>query len=77
MILDTVTGSKRKDNLWARTTLAEIDVGHRPGVSTSDEERIAALGRENRELRRSNAILRSAAADWVLQCLRQRVGPRP
>ena len=41
---------------------AEIDEGHRPGVSTSDAERIAALERENRELRRSNAILRSASA---------------
>ncbi len=41
---------------------AEVDEGHRPGVTTSDAERIAALERDNRELRRSNAILRSASA---------------
>jgi transposase len=41
---------------------AEIDEGQRPGVTTSDAERIAALERENRELRRSNTILRSASA---------------
>jgi len=43
-------------------TQAEIDAGDRPGTSTSDALRIAELERENRELRRSNAILRSASA---------------
>ena len=41
---------------------AEIDQGTRPGTTTSDTERIAALERENRELRRANAILKSASA---------------
>jgi len=51
---------------------AEIDEGHRPGVSTSDAERIAALERENRELRRSNAILRSASAFFAAELDRPR-----
>jgi transposase len=46
---------------------AEIDEGHRPGVTTSDAERIAALERENRELRRSNSILRSASAFFAAE----------
>jgi transposase len=46
---------------------AEIDEGQRPGVTTSDAERIAALERENRELRRSNAILRSASAFFAAE----------
>lgn len=33
---------------------ADIDGGRRPGTSTADSERIAALERENRELRRAN-----------------------
>ena len=41
---------------------AEIDGGHRPGVSTDEAQRIAELERENRELRRANEILRTASA---------------
>ena len=41
---------------------AEIDQGHRPGVSTDEAQRIAELERENRELRRANEILRTASA---------------
>ncbi len=40
---------------------AEVDGGIRPGTSTEDKARIAALERENRELRRANEILKSAA----------------
>jgi transposase len=36
--------------------------GTRPGLSTDDRTRIAELERENRELRRANEILTSAAA---------------
>jgi transposase len=43
-------------------TQAEVDAGERPGTSTSDAQRLAELEREVRELRRSNAILRSASA---------------
>src|SRR5690606_14510097 len=43
-------------------TQAEIDAGDRPGTTTSDAERLAELEKEIRELRRANAILRSASA---------------
>ena len=41
---------------------AEIDQGHRRGVSTDEAQRIAELEREVRELRRANEILRTASA---------------
>jgi transposase len=41
---------------------AEIDEGHRPGVTTAEAQRIAQLERENKELRRANEILRTASA---------------
>ncbi|WP_220793386.1 transposase [Nocardioides stalactiti] len=41
---------------------AEIDEGHRPGVTSEDAQRIAELEREVRELRRANEILRTSAA---------------
>jgi transposase-like protein len=45
---------------WVRQ--AERDQGRRDGVTTSDRERLKALERENRELRRANEILRTASA---------------
>jgi transposase len=45
---------------WVRQ--AEIDGGTRPGVTTAEQQRIAELERENRELRRSNEILKAASA---------------
>jgi len=50
---------------WVRQ--AEVDAGARPGATTSDAERIAALERENRELRRANAILKSAASFFAAE----------
>ncbi len=44
---------------WVRQ--AEVDGGLRAGTTTEDKARIAALERENRELRRANEILKSAA----------------
>lgn len=41
---------------------AEIDGGVRPGTTTEERRRIAELERENRELRRSNEILKAAAS---------------
>ena len=41
---------------------AEVDRGHRPGVTTTDQQRIAELEREIKELRRANEILRTASA---------------
>jgi len=45
---------------WVRQ--AERDAGLREGLTTSERERIRQLERENRELRRANEILKSAAA---------------
>src|SRR5579859_1904688 len=41
---------------------AEIDAGKRPGLTTDEREQLKQLQRENRELRRANEILKSAAA---------------
>jgi transposase len=45
---------------WVRQ--AERDSGQRPGLTTTERERVKELERENRELRRANEILRKAAA---------------
>jgi transposase len=45
---------------WVRR--AERDAGERPGVTTDERARVAALEREVRELRRANEILRKASA---------------
>jgi len=55
------------DTLRGWVLQAEIDEGQRPGVSTSDAVRIAELERDNRELRRANAILRSASAFFAAE----------
>ena len=44
---------------WVRQ--AEIDDGERAGLSSEERERLRELERENRELRRANEILKSAA----------------
>jgi len=41
---------------------SEIDSGHRDGVTSDDRERLKALERENRELKRANEILKTASA---------------
>src|SRR2546428_12073214 len=41
---------------------AEIDSGKRPGMTTTEQQRIAELEREVRELRRANEILKAASA---------------
>jgi len=41
---------------------AEVDGGVRPGITTSDAQRLAELEQENRELRRANHIMRTASA---------------
>jgi transposase len=46
---------------------AEIDAGTRPGTTTSDAGRIAELEKEVRELRRANAILKSASAFFAAE----------
>jgi transposase len=45
---------------WVRQ--AERDQGRRQGMTSDDRDRLKALERENRELRRANEILRKASA---------------
>jgi len=45
---------------WVRR--AERDSGLRAGLTSSDRDRLKALERENRELKRANEILRKASA---------------
>jgi transposase len=46
--------------LWVRRT--ERDTRKRPGLTTSERERLKELEREVRELKRANEILRKASA---------------
>src|SRR5688572_18602027 len=52
----------RRETLRRWVLEQEVDQGARPGLSTDDRIRLAELERENRELRRANEILKSAAA---------------
>jgi transposase len=55
------------ESLRTRVQQAEVDGGQRPGMTTDDKARIAELERENRELRRANAILKSASAFFAAE----------
>ena len=55
--------------LWLRR--AEVDQHQRPGITTAERERIRELERENRELRRANAILTAVSA-----CFARELDPR-
>jgi transposase len=50
---------------WVRT--AEVDDDLRPGLTSEERERLKALERENRELRRANEILKSASAFFAAE----------
>lgn len=50
---------------WVRQ--ADIDEGRTAGTTTAESERVKALEQENRELRRTNAILRSASAFFAAE----------
>ena len=45
---------------WVRR--AEVDQGKRAGLTSAERDRLRALERENRELKRANEILRKASA---------------
>lgn len=47
-------------NEWVKRD--EIDNGMRAGVTTTDQQRLKELERENRELRKANEILKLASA---------------
>ena len=50
---------------WVRQ--AEVDQGDRPGVPSAEQQRIAELEREVRELRRANEILKAASAYFAAE----------
>jgi transposase-like protein len=50
---------------WVRQ--ADIDEGRTPGTTTEDAARIKALEQEVKELRRTNAILKSASAFFAAE----------
>ena len=50
---------------WVRQ--AQVDAGVRPGVTTAESARVRQLERENFELRRANAILRTAAGFFAAE----------
>ena len=51
--------------LWVRR--AEVDDGHRPGLTTDERARLKDLERENRELRRANEILKTASVFFATE----------
>ncbi len=51
---------------------AAIDNGQRPGITTTEQQRIAELEKEVRELRRSNEILKAATSFFARE-----LDPRP
>jgi transposase len=46
--------------VWVRR--AEVDAGHRPGLTSDERARMRDLEREVKELRRANEILKAASA---------------
>lgn len=50
---------------WVRR--AEVDEGHRPGLTSDERSRIQRLERENKELRRANEILKRASAFFAAE----------
>ena len=55
------------ESLKAWVAQADIDDGIIGGVTTADKQRIAELEQENKELRRANAILKSASAFFAAE----------
>jgi transposase len=51
-----------RDTLRGWVNQAQIDAGSKPGLSTDQQRRLKELEAENRELRRANAILKTASA---------------
>jgi transposase len=57
----------KADTLRGWVKQAQVGRGMRPGTSTAEAARIRALERENAELRRVNAILRTASAFFAAE----------
>jgi transposase len=50
---------------WVRR--AEVDAGARPGTTSEESAELKRLRRENAELKRANAILRTASAFFAAE----------
>ena len=61
-------GSTETLRKWVRR--AEVDGGTRPGKTSSELAEIRELKKENAELRRANAILRTAAGFFAAELVR-------
>ena len=57
----------KEDTLRGWLHRAEVDGGLKPGTTTDESARLVELEREVRELRRANAILRSASAFFAAE----------
>ena len=55
------------DTLRGWMKQVHIDQGERPGLTTSERQRLQTLEREVRELRRANAILKTASAFFAAE----------
>jgi transposase len=72
-IAEKIGCTKETLRKWVRQ--AERDRGQRPGLTSDERERIKALERENRELRKANEILRKASAYFAQAELDRRSKP--
>ena len=64
-IADKLGISRRALHRWVRQ--AETETGLRPVIGAAERERLVALERENRELRRANEILKAASAFFAAE----------
>jgi transposase len=58
-------------NDWVKRD--EVDNGERAGLTTNERERLKALERENKELRKTNEILKLASAFFAQAELDRRI----
>ena len=56
-----------RDTLRGWVKQAQIDAGKKPGLSSDQLRRLKELEAENRELRRANAILKTASAFFAAE----------
>jgi transposase len=56
-----------RDMLRGWVKQAQIDAGTKPGMSSDQQRRLKELEAENRELRRANAILKTASAFFAAE----------
>ena len=60
-------------NEWVKRH--QIDTGSRDGITTSEQQRLRELERENKELRKANEILKLASAFFAQAELDRRLKP--